>query len=165
MDFLIRKNSHWSNKFFHKLFNFFNLEHRLSYVVTFDESCLYSINTEDRFDINKLFGFSSGFNHHKNSARIGWNSYNNKIHLHAYCYINGVRTIKFIRAIRVYEEYKMMICDRNDHYLFTVITTDNWITQIKISKTGKFKKGYKLWPYFGGNLKAPWNMLIELVKN
>lgn len=165
MIFNIKKNSHWSNKLFYKLLNFFNYDERLSYIVKFNSSCLYHIETVDKYDINKLFGFSSGFNHHKNSARFGWNSVNDKILLFAYCYVNGKRVSEFIKDISIDEEYKMIILDKKSHYLFTLISSNDIITQTKIEKPKDFKVGYKLWPYFGGNLKAPQNISIEFNKN
>ncbi len=78
MIFKIKKGSHYSNNFIHKLVSFFTTSGRLSKLIEFDETAIYTDNTEDKYDVNKLFGFSNGL-HHKNSYRFGWNCLDGKI--------------------------------------------------------------------------------------
>lgn len=136
---------------------------RMVQKVMFKKSCLYEIPFPDKLDINKLFGFSYG-NHHKNSARFGWNCAGGGIALFAYTYLNGKRTEKFITLIETEKEYKLMISVNKDKYIFTVFNADkSRIEQVIISKPRNTPKlGFKLWPYFGGNQKAPHTMEIYM---
>ena len=58
MKFLIKKNTHHSNRILYKIFNAIQIRNTLSYLVLFDDSCVYQLTKEDQSDINKLFGFS-----------------------------------------------------------------------------------------------------------
>lgn len=164
MIFTIEKNHHYSDGFIYKLLNAFHDSNRMAYFVKFNESTLYSDETVDRFDVNKLFGFSIGL-HHNNSYRFGWNCLDGKIHIYAYSYIKGVRNIDEICVIENDKEYKFIIRLNGDKAIFTVVSEDYDINQVtQLVPTSKFF-GYCLWPYFGGNKKAPHKISIELEKN
>ncbi len=162
MKFIIKKGTHYSNETVFKLKNFFNNNNTLQYQVTFDDSCIYELPKEDQEDINKLFGFSIGFNHHKDSARFGWFYQDNTIHLYAYVYDNGVRRSKLIKNLDLNTQYVLTLVDEGDNWVFSV--DDGWsvIGNVKIPKSCKFKWGYKLWPYFGGNNPAPHDITIQM---
>ncbi len=162
MKFIIKKGTHYSNETVFKLKNFFNINNTLQYQVTFDDSCIYELPKEDQEDINKLFGFSIGFNHHKDSARFGWFYQDNTIHLYAYVYDNGVRRSKLIKNLDLNTQYVLTLVDEGDNWVFSV--DDGWsvIGNVKIPKSCKFKWGYKLWPYFGGNNPAPHDITIQM---
>ena len=100
MIFTIYKGFHFCNKALYKLINLVNDSKRMSYYVTFNETALYVDDTIDKFDVNKLFGFSIGLHHH-NSYRFGWNCLDNKIHIYAYSYINSERVMSEICVIKV----------------------------------------------------------------
>lgn len=167
----IKKNRHYSNfipkiKCLNKK-NDFTFNNSLN--VIFDESCRYEI--EEKSCVNKLFGHSIGlFNVHKHSYRFGW-TYDNKID-------------KIIIWIYLYNDsklYKKKIfeCSFNTIYKFNIITqlnlekntynttffiNDNIVKERKF-KTNKINKMLlTLGFYFGGNTKAPHNMLIKYVK-
>jgi len=162
------REKHYSNQFTYKIFNIFNNNRFLSYYVTFSDSCRYELPKEDQEDINKLFGFSLGFNHHKDSARTGWFYKDNNIHIYAYIYDNGIRTSKFIKTININETYIISIVDEGSNWLFSindVSVEEIHITDVRIDKSSKFKIGYKLWPYFGGNNTAPHDILIDMSLN
>ena len=158
MKFQIFKDKHYSDQFLYKSINFLNLSSILTFKVNFDKSCIYNLNSPDQLDINKLFGFSNGFNHHKYSARFGWNSENDKINIFSYVYDNGKRKSNPISTIECGKYYKMAIVDDNTNWIFSI---DNYFTMVP--KSEKFKIGYKLWPYFGGNITSPHDMSIELI--
>ncbi len=68
----INENSHSS-----KLYGFlphvgFTLNEEIEFECKFDKNCLYKIETSDKYDINKLYGFSTSYFHHIQSARVGW---------------------------------------------------------------------------------------------
>lgn len=161
MVFSIKKGKHYSNNLIHKILLPFNYKNKVSYYVTFDESCIYKDETNDRFDVNKLFGFSIGF-HHKNSHRFGWNCLDGKIHIYSYSYINGERIINEICTVNTNKEYKFIIHINGSKCLFTIIDEHHNLYQRIISIPIKSIFGYSLWPYFGGNKTAPHKMTIEL---
>jgi len=162
MIFNIRKSHHHSDGFLFKLFSSIHISNRLEYIVEFDPSCIYELPNEDQYDINKLFGFSSGY-HHTNSARFGWNWDGKHLHIYSYCYINKKRDISYICSIELEKEYKFIIIDKKTQYLFTIIDQEiNHIYQTSINKQSTLLPGYQLWPYFGGNCKAPHNIKISL---
>lgn len=133
-------------------------------VVNFDSTCAYELGGYDQFDINKLVGFSSGFDHHMDSARFGWRYSNSKIELIAYCYVNNRRICESICKIELNKNTLISIEDIGDFYDFKVITHVNRFHKriSKNTRSGKFKKGLKLWPYFGGNQTAPHDIQIKL---
>lgn len=126
---------------------------------SFTNSCKYvtsDINNQN--DINKLFGFSRGihmlpqnnnllkkmFGRICNSIRIGWryNIKNDNFEIFKYKYINGTRCISDVLvALKANQEYTISIGDM----FYT-----------------NFPLGYLLFPYFGGDEKAPKNMYINL---
>ena len=165
MIFTIKKGKHFGDQFFHKMWNFFNFNKKIEYIVKFSDSCVYELNKEDQLDINKLFGFSMGLFHHKNSVRFGWNYLDGKIILHAYCYEEGKRNSSFITRIPLDQDFKLSIFVEESVYTFVVENLKtNHKSKVKMYRKQKFLFGYNLWPYFGGNNPAPHDMSIELTK-
>jgi hypothetical protein len=165
MTFKIKKGKHYCDQFLYKLLNLFNFNKKIEYIVKFDSSCIYELNKEDQLDINKLFGFSSGFSHHQNSVRFGWNYIEGKIVLYAYCYDDGKRIKSYICRVDVVDEIKLTIFVENDAYVFEVQKLKlGSRSKVKMYKTKKFLFGYNLWPYFGGNNVAPHEMSIQMTK-
>ena len=162
MDFIIEKGKHYSNQYLYKLFNFLNLKRTLSFNVKFTNSCRYNLFDVDQEDDNKLFGFSLGFDHHKYSARFGWFYENEEIYLSTYTYDNGIRKYEIISKVELNKFYQLSIIDNVDNWVF-IIKGDKLVKKV-ISKSIKFKYGYKLWPYFGGNESAPHDIIIEMTK-
>lgn len=164
MIYTINKRFHFSNRFIHKILSFINEKKRMSYKVTFNETCIYEDKTDDRFDINKLFGFSNGM-HHTNSYRFGWNCLDNKIHVYSYCYIDGKRISNEIGVVNINEQHIFTIYVNHDECVFTVIDDNDKIQQDIIKITNRKIFGYRLWPYFGGNKTAPKKIKIDLEEN
>lgn len=160
MIFKIKKDKHYSNGFFHKLIHLFRDKKYVKHTIMFDDSFEYDLGTEDQLDINKLFGYSIGFNHHKNSVRFGWNCIKGELCIYTYCYFNGERKMDFLTTIKPNTENKFSINDKGDYYLFTVIDHNDKITQTKIDKVKKSFFKFNLWPYFGGNRTAPHDIKI-----
>lgn len=162
MIFKIKKGHHYSNNFIFKLVNLFHTSDRMAYTILFNETNKYIDETVDKFDVNKLIGYSKGL-HHKNSYRFGWNCLNDKIHIYGYSYINGVRVIDEICEVDIDKEYTLLIRTKNGKVIYTVIDSEYQMKQAVQKITTKKIFGYNLWPYFGGNKTSPKNMLIELV--
>lgn len=141
----------------------------LRFSVMFLESCLYDIKDNDDYDINKLFGFSTSYFHHNNSARIGWRCNDKKeIELFAYAYVNGKRHHVYLGNVNVNVDFTCTIIDNENEYLFKVIVseyTDNEIITKNYNariekKRDWFLFHYYLYPYFGGDKTAPHSMKI-----
>lgn len=107
----------------------------------FDESAKYSIEGADQQDWNKLTGFSRGY-HKKNSIRIGWrwNQERGVLQICDYSYVNKERKISNVQDIKIGVFYKKTL---------------------SLPKGKFFILGYMLWPYFGGNKKAPHNIRVK----
>jgi hypothetical protein len=134
----------------------------MKFAVKFDSSAIYTtIAPINQSDINKLYGFSEGFNNQYNSARIGWNWYLGKLNLYAYVYKKGVRTFKKITSVAIGAEHNCSIRVSGTNYIFTVNGIS--ITLGRALKTST-ASGYQQYPYFGGDEVAPHNITI-LIRN
>jgi len=137
----------------------------LKFVVTFDSSAIYhTIDPNNQYDINKLYGFSDNDSaHHLYSARFGWRWSENALRLFAYIYNSGIRTSEELGTIQIGTENNCSIKVTDGHYIFSLNNITD--TLLRSSKTTK-GKGYKLYPYFGGDESAPHdiNILIKELK-
>lgn len=103
---------------------------------------VHFVFTEDFFvdagnqQINKIGGVSFGFNHHKNSFRVGWRTINDIVEIIRYSYINGQRFEDVVYRLTKKDLGKSV--------------------SIKMNIAKKY--GYFLFPYFGGKTKAPKNL-------
>ena len=140
----------------------------------FTNSCMFDLHDEDQHDVNKLFGFSIG-DHHKNSSfRFGWRPIlkNNTIEIVAYEYHDGERQKTMpICEVELNKPYAFRIGyvpDKNKSFYHISDTKTNKPTKERfmISFTNSFKLkrkhglGYTLGIYFGGNEKAPQDIVI-----
>lgn len=163
MIFTTKQGQHYSDQLLYKIANCINNTNRLAFVVTFTNSCAYTLPKEDQEDINKLFGFSNGL-HHKNSARFGWCYLNGKIQLWAYFYNNGQRKHTYITSLEFNKPYQLYLTAHDDHYEFMVDDDYTAVALIKVPKTTANQLGYRLWPYFGGNNASPQDIKIHLTR-
>lgn len=155
----IFKNNHYA----FPIFNFgFTFKQNIKFTVFFNDNCLYQFTDHDKYDINKLFGVSTSYYHHIQSARFGWRCVDNEnIEILAYTYDNKERLPeKLLMTIKPFQniECKIQIEDRKITYFVTHIGKTVSYSVDLIKNTWKFK--YKLFPYFGGNKKAPKSMNI-----
>ena len=132
----------------------------------FSESCRY--DSDEITCTHKLFGISFGW-HHKNSARFGWkyNELSGRIIPSAYIYKNGVRYIyecfEEVNIGQIYT-YKITTTDYNKISFTITRNLDNKIIgtyDVELSELPRW--GYKLYPYFGGDPKAPHKVKIKEV--
>lgn len=134
---------------------------QLSFQVIFDSSAIYTTaDAANQRDINKLYGFSDSMtHHHTNSARFGWNWYNNELHLHAYTYIHGTRKYKELTTIPLNTPITCSISVLPGQYIFTVNGSS---TTLERGCEWEKAAGYKLYPYFGGDEPAPHDVVIKI---
>lgn len=136
-------------------------------MVCFEPSCRYTPDAEG--DINKLFGI--GFlpgGHHKESARFGWrySPEKDRIELFTYCYFKGRRKFKHLADLTIFKSYILSIQFLRFAYYFKVLDEHgkHFYADSTEPYTHEKKWGYKLGPYFGGDLPSPHAMTIQIRK-
>lgn len=127
----------------------------------FDSSAIYStVNPTNQLDINKLYGFADDDKqHHISSARIGWRWYSNRLELFGYVYNDSVRTTQFITQVPLKTDIPCSIKVDGTRYIFTANGTQMTMPRTAKTPTGK---GYRLYPYFGGDEMAPQDISIRI---
>lgn len=147
-------------------------KNEIKFRACFDKSCLYDLESNDNYDINKLFGFSTTWFHHKQSARVGWRCLNGeKIQLVTYSYNKSQRSITesdILGEISPNEWFECEIIDIEHSYVFKLKIGfgdgKRIITAKDIKEKDWFLFHYLLFPYFGGNQPAPHDMKIFIEK-
>lgn len=126
----------------------------LQFIVRFDSTAIYqTVNPENQYDINKLYGFSdNSTDHHQYSARFGWAWHDGALHLYAYVYNEGKRESKHLGTIPIGAEVPCTIAVTPTQYLFSY---SDVTAALPRSSTTTMAKGYLLYPYFGGDEAAP----------
>jgi len=174
MDFIIKKGNHYSNWF---NFPFFTLRRSIKFQFMIDSSAHYTFNNhyvgvgslriatttlqnEDDYDWNKLFGLSNSWNPHQSSARLCWRRLNEEQYqICLYTYDNGIKTIS-----------KEMTLDYDTYYgARIIVSTNNFYLLFKDSSIILPRKSESLFPiktilkpYFGGTSVAPHDIKIKI---
>jgi hypothetical protein len=134
----------------------------LRFKATFNETAKYDLGDRAlQSNKNKLMGFSDcNSMHHENSARFGWQWFDNKLEIYAYCYVNGERIEKFIGIVNPGEENLYEIELKDEAYVFYL----NNETAVGVERGSTCEKGifYLLYPYFGGSVAAPHDVRIDI---
>ena len=130
--------------------------------VVFDSTAIYTLDVlNDQADINKLVGFSDcAQNHQSESARFGWRWYNDELQILAYSYLEGDLNFELMGAIPLNQEINLTLRIVGDRYEFT----GDGLESKSMTRTSDCESGenYWLWPYFGGNQRAPQDITIRL---
>ncbi len=131
----------------------------LKFQVKFDSSAIYStVVAENQYDINKLYGFSdNGGDHMQFSARIGWRWSEGALRLFGYTHNHGQMDFKEVSQVSIGAEHACSIAVSGNSYVFTV---DGKSITMDRESTTESAKGYKLFPYFGGDETAPHQIRI-----
>ena len=148
----------------------FTFKKSVKFRASFAESCLYDLKTVDNYDINKLFGFSTTWFHHKQSARVGWRCLDGEhIQLLTYSYNDSKRAIEeadLLGEVVPNQWFTCEIIDLEDSYEYRFSyefdTEKRFITGRDKKQSDWFLFHYLLFPYFGGNCTAPQDMKIYL---
>ena len=132
----------------------------MKFMVIFDSSAIYqSVNPVNQYDINKLYGFSEGYDNQYNSARIGWRWSDNALRLFGYVYKLGVRYSQEITTIPFNTEISCSIKLSGSNYIITAkgvsVTMPRGLSSTSAS-------GFQQYPYFGGDEVAPHNISIKI---
>jgi hypothetical protein len=133
----------------------------ISFKVKFDSTAIYkTADPANQGDINKLYGFSEGYDNHLNSARIGWGWSKNALRLYAYAYADGKRNFKEISTISVGAAVSVTIQIGENEYLFSVDGKKAVLPRALIDPT---VSGYLQYPYFGGDEVASHDTYIYIL--
>ena len=155
VEYVIPKGEHYANG---NDFTALDIS-ELKFTVRFDSSCIYkTASPENQFDINKLYGFSdNGALHQQYSARFGWRWSDGALRLFAYTYNNGVRSSRELGIVPIGEDVHCSIGVTGKGYVFVVDEKSETMERLSTSSTAK---GYRLYPYFGGDEPAPHDVHI-----
>ena len=126
----------------------------------FDESAIYtSIDPNNQYDINKLWGLSDCNKHHmKNSIRFGWRWLNDSLEIHWFKHEESKFTHEKIACIDLNKKVFLSLNITEDEYQLSV----NGKTGSTPRACSKDYNKYKLYPYFGGDEVAPHDITIKI---
>lgn len=130
-------------------------ESKLSFNVVFNETDTCNSHSS----INKLYGFTDCTSVEKNSARIGWRWYNQRLELFSYVHCNYSIEYTYITSISLNQATACSITIQDNNYLFCV--NNICIIQRRCS-TCNVGVYYMLQPYFGGTDVAPRDIFIKI---
>lgn len=138
-------------------------KNHLKFQTIFDDSAIYTTQAPDnQGDINKLYGFSDcDSTHQDNSARFGWRWFNNQLEIHAYTYVDGIRSSQYIKNVNLNQSHVYQLNIVSDHY--EMIVDDTKVSMPRGCSTSSILK-YKLFPYFGGDEVAPHDIKIIIAE-
>ncbi|MCX2739246.1 hypothetical protein [Pontibacter anaerobius] len=155
--YVIRKGQHSSDNSPYKSLS----TNSLKFEAIFDQSAVYQTeNANNQADINKLYGMADCSSlHQSNSARFGWRWYNNKLEILGYVYNNGTRHYKLIGAVELNQPQRFELLLDGNTYIFRVNGLSEVVLPRGCSGTGR---GYRLYPYFGGDEVAPHDITIKI---
>lgn len=166
MKYTIRTGSHRGWPF---AFGIFRNKKVFERDVYFDNSCKYSLEGQDQFDVNKIFGLGYFWNHHKYSVRFGWRYDRDKelIVLSGYVYDRGERMIAELCDVNFFRWMRLRISINDNKYSFQVFDSfSEWrsLGFAWLPKTHSKQWSYRLGFFFGGNKPSPNKMHILLKK-
>lgn len=155
--YLIRKGNNFCDQ---STTRYLTVNGEMKFTARFNQSAIYTtLDPVNQYDINKLWGFSEGFNNQYNSARIGWAYNDGALRLYGYVYAKGVRYSKEIGIVTIGSEIPCSIKLNGSSYLLTAngvtVTLPRGVTSTKAS-------GLQQYPYFGGDERAPQDVRIEI---
>lgn len=153
--FTIKENRHRSTT----AYNTTKTNH-LTFKAIFDSSAIY--HTDDpvnQYDVNKLYGLSDcGCDHSYYSMRLGWRWLNDSLEVLWFKHMHGIFTFDKITTINLNQPYDYSITFTDSSY---IICVGNLCEETKRSCDGTYRK-YYLYPYFGGDEKAPHDIKIRI---
>lgn len=119
-------------------------------------------------DINKLYGMTFGLDPEYRSIRVGWRASSlGFIELFAYWYENGKRGFRYLGRTQINQEVKFVIWHDGRQSCWVSMRPagqgdgTGLDTTIEVSMSGVSNwLRFRLYPFFGGNIKAPCDMKI-----
>lgn len=128
--------------------------------VIFDETAYYkSKDPINQYDINKLWGINDCGEHHMNcSIRFGWRYVEQNLELFWFKHEGGKFIFEKIKNIEINKPINLEIAILEGYYVITVDKISKYVSR---PCSGDYMK-YKLYPYFGGDEKAPHDINIKI---
>jgi hypothetical protein len=162
-DYFIKKNQHYSEGSRSGLQKVFSGQ-ELSFRAKFNATNIYDLAGPDQVDINKLYGVSDCLSHHlQSSVRFGWRWLGDRMEIFGLIHRGGSLYFTELLGIadlnRVYD-FKIKLSPDKTSYLLSFNNSQPVAIQRDCQQTNV--KGYYLYPYFGGNLKAPHDMKLSI---
>ena len=153
--FTIKENKHRSTTAYNT-----TKSNYISFNVIFDSSAIYATDDpNNQYDVNKLYGISDcGCNHQQHSMRVGWRWLNDSLEILWFKHMHGTFSFEKIKTISLNHSYDYSITLEDSTYLICV---DGVCTTTKRSCEGTYRH-YYLYPYFGGDEKAPHDIKIKI---
>ena len=134
----------------------------IRFKAVFNASAIYT--TKDPLnqpDINKLYGVSDcGCNHMDYSIRFGWRWLDDSLEIHWFRHSNGDFTFNKITTAIIDQSQEYSIEIQENQYILCVDNICDTVARVGCSSLD-FKK-YYLYPYFGGDEKAPHDITIKI---
>jgi len=132
----------------------------ITFKAVFDSSVIYTtIDPNNQYDVNKLYGVSDcGCKHQDYSMRLGWRWLNDSLEILWFKHMHGNFTFEKIQTININQSYDYSISFNDSNYI--VCVNGNCVTTPRPCHMS-FKK-YYLYPYFGGDEKAPHDIKIRI---
>jgi hypothetical protein len=154
--YIIKKGQHYSDK---RPLKYVSVT-EMKFFAKFNQTAVYtSTIPENQYDINKLWGFSEGFDNQYNSARMGWGYSNGAIRLYGYVYSKGVRYSKEITTVLPNQDITCSIKIAGSNY---IITANGVSVTLPRGTTTSKANGWQQYPYFGGDEVAPHDIYIYI---
>lgn len=157
-NFIIGKGDHYSSPRKTSLFR----GDKITFKAYFNETAIYDLGDEDQLDTNKLYGTSDCGNfHQENSARFGWRWNNNQLEIMAFTHVHGKFYYQFIGPADLNKAFSYEIALSSDKSAY-IFTFNGKSVSMERGCRDSIIKGYKLYPYFGGNEVAPHEVMIKV---
>jgi len=157
--FVVKKGEHYATP---RLVEMLQSD-RLIFTAKFDASAVYDLGDPAlQSNKNKLLGFADcNSRHHENSARFGWQWFNNRLEIYAYCYVDGNRIEAYVGTVDIDTENRYEIALTRNAYVFYL----NGEQRAQIRRSGQVCNDgvyYLLFPYFGGEIAAPHDVFVDV---
>ena len=123
--------------------------------------CAYAMEGEDRYDWNKLYGFSQ-LVHQRNSLRVGWRARpDGQYETALYCHRAGVISAHLIPEKLSYDTWRRaaLTIEAGEYVYY-----DDLGNRVAIGCMTDCRAGYMLFPWFGGTQTAPHEMHIDIMR-
>jgi len=136
----------------------------IQFQTIFDGSAIYTTKDSlNQYDINKLYGVSDcGCNHMDYSIRFGWRWLDDNLEIHWFRHSNGDFTFDKITDAIIDQTQDYSIEIQEDQYILCVDNICDTVARVGCSSVDY--RRYYLYPYFGGQEKAPHDITIKIKK-
>ena len=168
-EYVIKEGKHYCNHGVPGLYMFGRgVTRAISKSFSFSSSCLYHMATADDAAINKLTGFGLGLfsGPTANSYRFGWDCVKNDgtISIYAFYHVRGRMLSQYMGDVRPDRIYTYTLVKGVQAVSFTVTDGETranlYSASAPIGAGRRRSFGWRLYPYFGGQVPAPHDMVI-----